>query len=133
MTASHPLIRALAGVSFAPGTVSKRFVQNMAARPADYELSERAESWAWRIAYHMRRQLPKDLAAEAVARKIDHKWEPSFTTVKCSVCLTVLHSERERNAPCSGPPKPSSPRGNKSQPVVVATVLVASLFDGEGM
>lgn len=41
MTASHPLIRAMAGVSFAPGTASKRFVRDIAAAKADYELTER--------------------------------------------------------------------------------------------
>lgn len=120
MKAGDRLIQELAGVSFAPATASKRFVRDMAAHDPDYELSERAEAFAWRIAYHHRRQLPKDLADEAVARKKDHIYIPGSKSkhgrvMECSICGAPMFSKREQNAPCPGPrlPKPERKRDTK--------------------
>jgi hypothetical protein len=106
MTSQHPIMQALAHVSFAPGTASKRFVRQMASKPADYEYSERATAYVWRIAYIFRRQLPKELAIEAVARKVSHVPEitAESSTPRCAVCGYFL-TARELNAPCAGPPQ----------------------------
>ncbi len=110
MNSGSRLIQELARCSMSPGTASKRFVRDMASRSAEYELSERAEAYAWRIAFHYRRQLPDDLTAEAVRRKVDHQWEArgemATTHAKCTVCGMTLHSPRDVNSPCPGPPKP---------------------------
>lgn len=106
-------------VTFPPGTASKRFVRDTAARPADYVLSERAERFAWRLAHIYRRQIPKAVAEEAARRKVDHQWEPAKeerwrTREKCAVCGIHMHSERERNRPCAGPPEPKTPPKRRS-------------------
>jgi hypothetical protein len=100
-------------VTFPPGIASKRFVRDMACRPADAEISDRAARYAWRIAYIYRRQLPKAIADESVARKVDHQWEETdqpamgrMPRLTCSRCERPMYSERERNAPCPGPPEP---------------------------
>ncbi len=96
-------------VTFPCGIASKRFVRDMACTAADYVLSERAERFAWRIAYVYRRQLPKAVAEEAVRRKVDHKWTApghfDSAIPKCAVCGRLMVSKRENNAPCPGPPK----------------------------
>lgn len=106
------LIRVLSeNVTFPPATASKRFVRDMAARPADAPISGRAERFAWRIAYRFRRQLPKDIAEEAVSRKVDHQWENiggDKFLLKCAACGSQAwhKTSREINAPCPGTPPP---------------------------
>jgi hypothetical protein len=99
------LVQALAKhVTFPPSTASKRFVHDMAARPADYLLSPRAEAFAWRIAYHFRRRLPREIATEVARRKVDHRWEIGVGRQACAVCGQFAYSKRDVNAPCPGPP-----------------------------
>jgi hypothetical protein len=105
------LIDALAGVSFAPATASKRFVRDRYAAGKDSVLSDRGEAFAWRIAYHYRRQLPQSIADEATRRRVDHDWRPSVgqgADLKCSVCgyLGWTSNKRALNTPCPGPPPP---------------------------
>lgn len=98
MNSQHPLIRALADVSFSPGTANKRFVRDIAARSAEFELSARAEAYVWRIGYRMRRQLCAALAAEVVARKVDHVWHaegshdapPGSPHMRCANCRGAI-------------------------------------------
>lgn len=68
MTSTHPLIEAFKHVRFGIGTASKRFARDMVSARPDWEFSAKQEAFAWRIAYHYRRQLPKALADEAVDR-----------------------------------------------------------------
>ena len=68
MTSAHPLIKALARVTFVPGTAYKRYVRQVSAWPDSRVLTEKSERFAWKIAYHYRRQLPRELANEAMDR-----------------------------------------------------------------
>ena len=92
-------------VTFVPSTGAKTFVTRVAAKP-DMNISPRGEAWLWRIAYNYRRQLPKDLAEEAVRRRILHTWQvvdEATGKIKCSVCeMESFLRSRERNAPCLG-------------------------------
>jgi hypothetical protein len=125
-------------VTFLPGIASKRFVRDMAATPADYVLSERAEAYSWRIAAIYRRQLPREIAEEALRRKVLHQWTPPAEgadgTWKCAVCLRGLRGERERNAPCPGPPpppKPRKPRVKRAGAAVDASPVEAPMLFGQ--
>lgn len=115
------LIEALArNVTFPPGIGSKRFVRDMSDRPPDYVLSERATRFAWRIAYIYRRQLPAEIAKEAVDRKMNHNWvnvaTGSKVLLKCSVCGREIwyRGQRGTNDPCPGPPEPKAEKPKKS-------------------
>lgn len=108
-------------VTFPPGIASKRFVQDTASASPEHVMSERAERFAWRIAYVYRRQLPNKVAEEATRRKVDHKWTISHETQsgrvipKCATCGNFMHSKREENAPCAGPSAPpKTPRRRSS-------------------
>lgn len=98
-------------VTFPSGISSKRFVRDMAETATDYVLSERAERFAWRIAYVYRRQLPKAIAEEAAARKVNHQWELDGEILRrCAVCRTVQYSRRVINSACPGPPATKTPK-----------------------
>jgi hypothetical protein len=115
MKAGDNLIRELAGVTFAPATWSKRFVRDIASLSPDQELTVRQEAAAWRLAYTFRRQLSRDLAAEALSRKVNHVWVEAEGGERwqCCTCKRLMFSERERNAPCPGPPEPKLKRDTK--------------------
>ena len=116
MTSQSPEVQALARCSMCPGTASKRFARDIATMPPDKELSSRQAAFLWRLLYVFRRQLPREIAEEAVRRKVDHKWEIAGEKhmddrdYRCSVCGYHLTSKRERNAPCPGPPEPKPPK-----------------------
>lgn len=122
MTASDPLIRAFAGVTFAPATASKRFAKDMLSAPTDYVLTTKQEAFAWRLAYIFRRQMPKHLVDVAMQNILFHDWQPvdkpefgnPNLKLRCSVCLNFMWSERERNRPCCGPPTPRKSRNKKA-------------------
>jgi hypothetical protein len=142
MTASDRLIQSLAGCSFSIGSASKRFVRDISSQPADFALTERQEAFAWRIAFHYRRQLPIDLSAEAVRRSAPHQVVPAkdkWYEADCAVCLQHL-TKRELKSPCSGPPKPKPARKSRSKGAVQqcepitdsnASLFAAGQKDGE--
>ena len=49
-----------------PGTHCKRFARDMAAKPDDYELTERQRSYVWYLAWRYRRQVPREVSDMAL-------------------------------------------------------------------
>lgn len=139
------LIKVLAeNVRFPPATANKRFVRDMAERPMDYVLSDRAEKYAWRIAYFFRRQLPKNVALEAVSRKVDHIWTNiggHKFLLECEACKAQAYhrGSRNLNGPCPGPPEPKPPKKTQRRsaaeqgavPVAESPIVAPNLFETE--
>ncbi len=133
MTSQSPEVRALASCSFAPATFSKRFARDLASMSPDHPLTEKQERCMWRMLYIFRRQVPADIAAEAIRRKVNHQLLSAFT-MQCAVCQRVMLSKRERNAPCPGPPEPKTPRKRRTAeqgavPAVVVGHDAPNLFE----
>lgn len=144
MTSQSPEVKALASFTFAPATFSKRFARDLASMSPDVELTVRQERCLFRLLYIFRRQVPADIAAEAIRRKVDHKWVPdpslgevvglgSSPRFRCETCRNLLHSARERNAPCPGPPEPKTQpkkesHGRRAHSPLLESPIVAPTF-----
>lgn len=85
------VIKILSTKNFVPGSLPKRFIMRLAAKPASYILTDRERVYLWAIAFSWRRQLPSDVVAQAD----EHSGGIGISNRKNALALPVANRKKD--------------------------------------